>query len=118
GRPVDAAADPKVGTGSLLLTALDGSRGLELCATAEPLVTSGSLVWRTVVAPRSTWTATVRMRPTGATTDGPPGVASVAQRRLREWQRTSARIDADEPVLVGTLRRTEADLGALRIESP
>jgi glycogen debranching enzyme len=118
GRPVDAAAGAEVGTGTLVLSSVDGSRGLELRAGGEPLVTSGSLVWRTVIAARSSWTATVLMRPTAAAPHGPPGVASMAQRRVRDWQRSSTRVDADERVLAAVLRRTEADLGALRIESP
>ncbi|NUT46469.1 MAG: amylo-alpha-1,6-glucosidase, partial [Saccharothrix sp.] len=39
-------------------------------------------------------------------------------RRIRAWRAASTRITASDPVLAGVLRRTEGDLGALRIEDP
>jgi glycogen debranching enzyme len=120
GRPVPAASGVETAPGVLVLTSAEGDRGLELHATGAPLVTSGSLVWRTVIAPRATWTATVLMRPTGAEPSPVPTMTdhpAVAHRRHADWRRASTRIDADDPVLAQVLRRTEADLGALRIES-
>ena len=124
GRPVGAAFHAEARPDGLVFTSADGNRGLRITATGDPLVTTGSLVWRTVIAPRSSWTTVVLMQPTAVDRqdsvhlrpeEGPAAVT--ARRKLLDWRRTSSRIDADDPVLAQVLRRTETDLGALRTET-
>jgi glycogen debranching enzyme len=124
GRPVSTPAQVEVRPDAVMFTAPDGTRGLELSASTEPLLTTGTLVWRTVIGPRSSWTTTVLVRPTTAEpaqTPLPPGdgapAEAAARRRQLDWRRASSRIEADDPVLEAVLRRTDADLGALRIDS-
>ena len=64
GRPVGAAFHAEARPDGLVFTSADGNRGLRITATGDPLVTTGSLVWRTVIAPRSSWTTVVLMQPT------------------------------------------------------
>ena len=121
GRTPAALSHLEVRGGELVLTRSDGSRGLRITATGDPLLTPGSLVWRTVVAPRSEWTVELVAQPTvTAGVEGPfrrgEGLeATAAARKIRDWRRASTRIDADDPVLSQALRRSEDDLGALRI---
>jgi glycogen debranching enzyme len=125
-----AAPQAEVHADGLMFTSDDGSRGLRITATGDPVVTTGSLVWRTVIAPRSSWTTELLMRPffnahpdfiahpdAGRGHPGERPAGGVAQLKLLDWRRASTRIDSDDRVLAGVLRRTEADLGALRIET-
>jgi glycogen debranching enzyme len=122
GRTPPALSHAEVRGAELLLTRADGSRGLRITATSDPLITPGSLVWRTVIPPRGSWTTEVLAHPTIAIGESqhrrPDGIeATAAARKIRDWRRASARINADDPVLAQVLRRSEDDLGALRIES-
>src|SRR5262249_4285571 len=119
-----AAAQTDVYPDGMVLTSADGSRGLRVSATGDPVVTTGSLVWRTVIPARSSWTTELLMRPLVSAPAAPaPGLpvdrapAGVGSRRLHDWRRASTRIDGDDPVLARVLRCTETDLGALRIET-
>jgi len=123
GRTPPVLSHAEVRGAELLLTRADGSRGIRITATGDPLLTSGSLVWRTVTAPRTSWTAELLAQPTVASGAGiyhrrEDGIeASAAARKIRDWRRASTRIDADDAILAQALRRSEDDLGALRIES-
>ena len=123
GRTPPALAHAEVRGAELVLTRADGSRGIRVTATGDPLVTSGSLLWRTVIPPRTSWTVELLAQPT---VSGAPGLhirreegieASAAARKIRDWRRASTRIDSDDPILAHVLRRSEDDLGALRIEA-
>src|SRR2546430_11153490 len=92
GRTPPALSHLEVLGGELVLTRADGSRGLRVTATGEPLLTPGSLVWRTVIAPRAEWTVDLLAHPTiaagpegnfrrGDATEPPP-----APRRTRTWR--------------------------------
>ncbi len=108
----------------MVLTSVDGSRGLRVSATSEPVVTTGSLVWRTVIPARSSWTTELLMRPLVSAHPGrirsqpmERSLDGAGHRRLLDWRRASTRIDSDDPGLAHILRCTETDLGALRIET-
>src|SRR2546423_1181031 len=123
GRTPAALSHAEVRGGELLLTRADGSRGIRITGTGDPLVTSGALVWRTVIPPRTSWSVELLAQPSVASSselhvrreEGIEG--SLAARKIRDWRRASTRIDADDPILAQALRRSEDDLGALRIES-
>ncbi len=123
GRTPAVLSHGEVRGSELLLTRADGSRGVRLTATGDPLLTPGSLVWRTVIPPRETWTTELLAQPIVASGTGvhlrrDEGIeATAAARKIRDWRRASTRIDADDPVLAHVLRRSEDDLGALWIES-
>jgi glycogen debranching enzyme len=124
GRVTHGGADAQVVGDELLLRAeSDTTRGLSVTASADPLVVPGALSWRVVVPPREKWTTEIVLRPTLANQPVRPGfdrgqdlAASGPARRLRAWRDGSTGITADDPVLTTVLRRTESDLGALRIE--
>jgi glycogen debranching enzyme len=118
------AAQIDVYPDGMVFTSADGSRGLRVSATGDPMVTTGSLVWRTVIPARSSWTTELLTQPLLSAHPDParglpaqPSPDGVGQRRLLDWRRASTRIDSDDPVLAQVLRRTETDLGALRIET-
>jgi glycogen debranching enzyme len=125
GRTPPALSHAGVHGGELLLTHRgEGSRGVRVSATADPLLTPGSLVWRIVVPPRASWSTELVAVPVVGDQGVEPQFergesieATAAGRKLRGWRAASARIAADEPALALALRRSEDDLGALRIES-
>ncbi|GDY32064.1 amylo-alpha-1,6-glucosidase [Gandjariella thermophila] len=101
----------------------NGSRGLSVTASADPLVLPGALSWRIVVPPGEKWTTEIVVQPTLANRRVRPQFhrgegleSSGPARRLRAWRSGSSAIIADDPLLTAVLRRTESDLGALRIE--
>src|SRR5947207_10988296 len=102
GRAVPTALHAEVQPDGLVYTSADEGRELRVSATGEPLVTTGSLVWRTVIPPRSSWTTELLVR--AAAPEQPPTVrgrwgaspaAAAARRKLLDWRRASSRIDAD-----------------------
>jgi glycogen debranching enzyme len=114
------------GTGELILTARsDGSRRLSVTATAEPLVLPGALNWRVVIPPRKRWTTEIiaapeldgqRVQPQFPRGERPE--ISGPARNIEAWRNAATTISTGNAVLNHVLRRTEADLGALRVEDP
>lgn len=88
----------------------DGDRGVSVGATGEPAVTPGVLSWQVTVPARGRWSTEITVRATGT-----PATGSDPARRLREWQAANTTVTADH-ALAEVLRRTESDLGALRID--
>src|SRR6266545_751568 len=70
GRTPAVLSHGEVRGSELLLTRADGSRGVRLTATGDPLLTPGSLVWRTVIPPRGTWTPELLAQPIVASRTG------------------------------------------------
>jgi glycogen debranching enzyme len=123
GRTPAALSHQEARGGELVLTRADGTRGLRITATGDPLLTPGSLVWRIVIPPRSEWAVELTCQPTvsagteAALRRSGDMEATAAARKIRDWRRASSRIEAADPVLAQVLRRSEDDLGALRIAS-
>jgi glycogen debranching enzyme len=93
---------------TLVLTARD--RRVTVRATGEPAVTPGKLTWQAHLPARGRWVVEVTVEA------GEPFDAERPVRRLRSWR--AATIEVDDPRLAEVLRRTESDLGALRIDDP
>ncbi|MQY20638.1 amylo-alpha-1,6-glucosidase [Nocardia macrotermitis] len=97
----------------------DPGRGLIVSATGDPVVLPGALSWRVVVPARNQWRAQVFAQPVaghrrvqiscGAEDDSPIA-------RMTEWRATATDLTSTDPRLTYILRRTESDLGALRID--
>ena len=138
GRVAAAVAHAGVYDGELLLTHRGvGSRGVRVRATGGPLLAPGSLIWRVMLAPRATWRTDLVALPIAATRQSALGgaggaagsrvsaapvqrgesVGGAAGRRLSDFRRDSARIEAGDPALNHALRRSEDDLAALRIQT-
>lgn len=126
GRVARGGADAMVAGAELILTARsDASRRLLVTATAEPLVLPGALSWRIVIQPRQRWATEIIVQPT---LDGhcvrphfPRGEqpeSSGPARNIEAWRSAATIISTDDAVLNQVLHRTEADLGALRVEDP
>jgi glycogen debranching enzyme len=125
GRVTYAGADATVAGAELLLRDRSGSRGLMVSASADPLVIPGALSWRVVVPPRGRWATEIAAQPTLANRRVQPRFhrgermeSSSPARKIQAWRHESTVIGSDDPVLTQVLRRTEGDLGALRIEDP
>lgn len=123
GRPAHGGADATVAGSELLLRdRSDGSRGLSVSATADPLAAPGVLNWRVVVPARGEWSTEIVVQPTVGNRRVRPQFdrgeeveASGPARKIRAWRDVSTMIAADDPVLTQVLQRTESDLGALQI---
>jgi glycogen debranching enzyme len=121
GRGGGTDAEVTAGDGELVLRGR--SRGLSVTATAGRAVRPGVLSWRVVVPARQRFTTEVMVRPT---VDGRPvrlpfGHGEPLEntgpaRRIREWRAATTDLTATDPVLTDVLRRTESDLGALRLD--
>ncbi|MER5267535.1 glycogen debranching N-terminal domain-containing protein [Actinosynnema sp. NPDC002837] len=103
----------------------DGSRGVSVTATAEPVVVPGALSWHVVVPAGGRWSTEVAVQPTVSGRPVQPQFhrgerieASGPARKIRAWRAASTLVTASDPVLTGVLRRTESDLGALQIHDP
>lgn len=90
----------------------DDERGVSIQMTGEPAVASGVVTWRFTVPARARWSTEIVVR---AIVAGEPVAGSDPARRLREWRAANTTITATGPVLAEVLRRTESDLGALRM---
>jgi glycogen debranching enzyme len=92
---------------------LGRDRGVSV--TGGPAGAPGTLSWHVTVPPRGRWETEVTVL---ASVDGravPPGFAD-PPRRIREWRAANTTIAATDPRLANVLRRTENDLGALRLD--
>jgi glycogen debranching enzyme len=126
GRPAATGAHATVAAGELVLRdRTDGSRGLRLTATGDPVPTPGGLSWRVLVPPRGSWSTEIVAQPI---VDGHP-----VEPRFRPGERVdltapglepgsrrtgSTSLSADDRRLAAALRRTRTDLGSLRIDGP
>ncbi|WP_243866109.1 glycogen debranching N-terminal domain-containing protein [Actinophytocola oryzae] len=87
-------------------------RHVSVSATGEPELTTEGLTWRVHLPARSRWEAEVTVG------TGRPFDRTRPARRLEAWLAGNTRITAEDPALAEVLRRTESDLGALRIDGP
>jgi glycogen debranching enzyme len=126
GRVAHGGAEATTAGTELILTARsDDSRHLSVTATAEPMVLPGALSWRAVIPPRKRWTTEIIVQPTLDGERVPPQFSSGERlessgpaRNLEAWRSAATIISTENAVLNHVLRRTEADLGALRVEDP
>ena len=109
----------------LLRDRADGSRGLRVTATSDPVLTPGALTWRLVIPSRGQWSTEIVARPVLDGAPVPPRFHSgelihrtAPARELESWRVSSTSLSADDHRLALALRRTLADLGALRLEDP
>jgi glycogen debranching enzyme len=100
----------------LVFTRQDGTRGLLVYATGDPVTQHDGLSWQAVVDPRAEWTVEVTAQPL---IDQQRVPASTAVREqggeLVSWRDSVTLIRAEHPDLDLMLRRTVADLDGLRI---
>ncbi len=100
------------------------SRGVVVHAADASTVNDGEIHFRVVVPARGTWRTTVLVRPVvdGEELTGYFGVERVDEAtpvvRHRAWQRESPVAYSDDESLELVLRRSQQDLGALRIFDP
>ncbi|WP_372470729.1 amylo-alpha-1,6-glucosidase [Saccharothrix luteola] len=126
GRAAHGGADATAAGSELVLRdRKDGSRGVLVTATAEPVVAPGALSWHVVVPAGGRWSTEVSVQPTVSGRPVPPRFrpgerfeASAPAREIRAWRAAGTLVTASDPVLTGVLRRTGSDLGALRIHDP
>jgi glycogen debranching enzyme len=95
------------------LALLGRDRGVSV--TGGPAGAPGTLSWHVTVPPRGRWETEVTVLASAGGRTVPPGFAEPA-RRLRTWRAANTAIAATDPRLATVLRRTENDLGALRID--
>jgi glycogen debranching enzyme len=125
---VRGGADRRIRTGDGLLEIEarwdGGSRGVRIEAPGA-IVASGALSFREVVPARGEWRATFLVQPIVDGVEvkppfpiGEPVEAAAPAVRLRRWRQGSPRVWAADQDLLRTLRRSEQDLGALRIFDP
>jgi glycogen debranching enzyme len=115
------AAEEVAGTvdgGRLVLPGHDG--GVAVGATGTPALSPGLLSWRVTVPARVRWSAEVVVAGRSAPRfdSGQPVEETGPARRLRAWRATNTGVGATDQRLADVLRRTEDDLGALRIDDP
>ncbi|CAM4046390.1 amylo-alpha-1,6-glucosidase [Kibdelosporangium persicum] len=126
GRAAQRDADTIVTGAELLLRDRhDGSRGLSVSASADPVVVPGMLSWHAVVPAKGRWSTEIVVQPTLADRRVKPLFhrgqqleSSGPARKIQAWRSASTAVRADDPVLSQVLRRTESDLGALQIHDP
>jgi glycogen debranching enzyme len=114
-----------VGAELFLRDRSDGSRGVSISASADPLILPGTLSWRIVVPPGERWTTDIVVQPTLASRRvqlqfhrGERLESSGPARKIQAWRSANTVITAEDPALAQVLRRTESDLGALQIHDP
>ncbi|RBO96753.1 amylo-alpha-1,6-glucosidase [Nocardia puris] len=123
GRAGHVRAEISVADGELLLhDRTDRMRGITITSTVEPAVLPGTLVWRVVVPVGGMWKTEIIAQPTLGNQQVPapltPGEhvgVSAPCRKIEAWRDTATDIVSADAVLTQVLRRTESDLGALRI---
>ncbi|MFC3993289.1 amylo-alpha-1,6-glucosidase [Actinoplanes siamensis] len=126
GRAAGSGAGTVVNGAELRFTArADGGRRLRVTVSGDPVVTPGGFSWRIVVPARGEWSTEIVAEPMAAGRWINPGFErgqrvdhSAAARKLQAWRQANTRVDATDPALAAVLRRTETDLGALRIAGP
>jgi glycogen debranching enzyme len=103
---------------------VDRSRGVRVHAVGG-VVTPGGVVFREVVPARGEWRTTVEVLPVVDRVEVPPRFpvgepveTAAPEVRLRRWQAGSPVVWTGDEGLLLTLRRSEQDLGALRIFDP
>lgn len=123
GRADHRGAEAAVAEAELLLhDRADRGRGLSICASGNPVVQPGSLVWQAVIPARSQWRTEIVAQPTLANhrvqtqfRRGERFENSGPGRKIQAWRGTATNVAAGDPVLAQVLERTEGDLGALQI---
>lgn len=90
-------------------------RGVRISATGGT-ATPHAFTFRAVVPPQGTWSTTVEVLASVADQElEPPFDPNASARRMRTWRQAAPRFEVDSVSLRRVLRRTEVDLGALRI---
>jgi glycogen debranching enzyme len=102
----------------------DQGRGVRISAPGA-VASSGMLCLTAIVPARGSWSATVEVLPSVAGQEFeasfPLGTAvesSRPARRMRGWRASTPAITVDDPALAEAIRRSQEDLGALRIVDP
>ncbi|MFI9818205.1 amylo-alpha-1,6-glucosidase [Saccharothrix variisporea] len=124
GRAAHRGAEASASGSDLLFRDLgDGSRGVTVAATADPVVAPGVLSWRVVVPAGGRWSTEIVVQPSVANRPVQPRFhrgermeSSAPARKIQAWRAASTVVAAGDPVLTGVLRRSESDLGALQIQ--
>jgi glycogen debranching enzyme len=101
----------------LVFTRGDGTRGLLVHATGDPVTQHDGLSWQAVVDPRTEWTVEVTAQPLVDQQRVPArsGLPREACSEPIAWRDTVTSIQAEQPDLDHMLRRTVVDLDGLRI---
>ncbi|MET9068115.1 amylo-alpha-1,6-glucosidase [Streptosporangium sandarakinum] len=109
----------------LMIFSASRCRGTRVVAEPQPISMPGILAFRIVVPARGEWTATVQVNPildgeelpTRFSTHHPLEHAEPARRRA-DWDRLSPVVVTSDRTLTHVLRRSQEDLGALRLFDP
>ncbi|MGV0654556.1 glycogen debranching N-terminal domain-containing protein [Mycolicibacterium thermoresistibile] len=123
GRVVPGGAEMTVVDDELVLRDRgDLVRGLTITATGVDKVLPGTLRWRVVVPPRSSWQTEIVAQPTWANQQvhsrfrsGERLDASAPAQKINAWRDVTTTVECDHPTLAEVLQRTESDLGALLV---
>jgi glycogen debranching enzyme len=102
------------------------AKAVEITSSEEAVALEpGSFTWERTLASGGRWELCVEVVAVldGGTVEprfrcGAPDDSAVPAQRLASWRATLPDVDTDHNVLAATLRRTEEDLGALRIFDP
>ncbi|WP_156448358.1 glycogen debranching N-terminal domain-containing protein [Mycobacterium sp. NAZ190054] len=121
GRVSGNAAEMSVGDGELILRERGESmRGVVLTASADPIISPGTLTWRTVIEPAQVWQTEIVAQPTWGNHKlstrfqrGQRPERSGPGRKIERWRNSATTIGTDHPELTAVLQQTESDLGAL-----
>ncbi|CAL9425772.1 hypothetical protein SUDANB95_01936 [Actinosynnema sp. ALI-1.44] len=125
GRAAHRGADVSASGSDLLFRDRgDGSRGVAVAATADPVVAPGVLSWRIVVPAGGRWSTEIVVQPSVANRPVQPRFrrgermeSTAPARKIQAWRAASTVVAVGDPVLTGVLRRSESDLGALQIQN-
>jgi glycogen debranching enzyme len=123
GRPARGGSDMTASGSELHLQArADGGRSLTITATAGPVAVPGALTWRVVIPARDSWSAEILAQPSVADRRVEPEFGhgqmpetSRPARKIQAWRSASTVITTGNSAVSQTLRRAEADLGALQM---
>ncbi len=104
---------------------MDWSRGVRVVADPPARYKAGELSFQVVVPPRGRWETCLQVQAilddvpvAGRHQCGESPDAGHSQRQLAEWRRRTPAVRSVRPGLVATLRRSEEDLGVLRLFDP
>jgi glycogen debranching enzyme len=102
-----------------------GSQRAVRISAEGAIVEDGRLLFREVVPGRGEWRTTLMVQPIVDHREaapkyplGMPIESTAPSRRLQEWTESRPVVWGADPALMATLRRTEQDLGSLRIFDP
>ncbi|HEX2211876.1 MAG TPA: glycogen debranching N-terminal domain-containing protein, partial [Mycobacterium sp.] len=121
GRASGSSTETSVVDGELVLRERGESmRGLVVTASGDPIMSPGSLTWRTVIEPGQKWQTEIVVQPTWGNRKlstrferGERPERSGPGRKIERWRNSATNIDTDHVSLSAALQQTESDLGAL-----